>query len=67
MNENNLFRLLFGLVFVIASSLQLLFFLRRIKKTSDGSHSLSLSRLQVILSLLLGIVFGLFLIFYKLF
>ena len=66
MNDNT-FGLLIGFTFVLISVIGLYLFLKFIKKDKYESPVLELSNLKVILLLLAIGVFGLFLIFYKMF
>lgn len=67
MKDDALFRLIFGTVMVIGSGIWMFTFLRNVRKSGDDSEILSLSRFRFILSLILAIIFGLFLIFYDFF
>jgi|GEM_PF-1841200 len=59
------FQLLFGVGIALISSFWLFSYVRNVKKKDDDDGLWSLSRLSFILSLFLGILFGLFLILYK--
>lgn len=66
MNDKNSV-LFIGIAFVVLSVVGLYLFLKFIKKDKYESPVLGLSNLKVILSLISIGVFGLFLIFYKMF
>ncbi|WP_313512491.1 hypothetical protein [Sphingobacterium sp.] len=66
MNDKN-FVLLTGVAFVVICVVGLSLFLKFIKKEEYESPILDLSNLKVILALLAIGIFGLFLIFYKIF
>lgn len=59
--------LFIGIAFVVISFVGLFLFLKFIKKDKYESPVLGLSNLKVILSLIAIGIFGLFLIFYKIF